>query len=86
MVVDGERHGLAAERRQVQSAGAAAGEGEEGEVQAAVADLHGHLGRVALAGAELDVRVVGAEGGEQGGDVDRPGRACLHDPERDGAA
>jgi hypothetical protein len=84
--VDGEQHGFLAEWREVQPAGAAAGEGEEGEVEAAVADLGGHVGRVALAGAELDVGVVRAEGGKQRRDVDRPGCSGLHDPERHGAA
>ena len=83
VLVDGEGHRLAAERRQLQTGGAAAGEGEKREIELAVADLRGHLDRVSLADAQLDVEVSGPEGGEQRRDVERPQRARLHDPHGD---
>ena len=84
--MDGEGHGLAAQRGELQAGGAARWERNEGQVQAPVADLRGHLGGAGVADVQLDVGVLVAEGGEQPSDVDRAERIDLKDPERHRAA
>ena len=64
----GEHDRLASQRDQLHAGWAVAGQRDEREVQASLLDLAGHLGGAArMTDAQRDVRVLGAEGGEQRG-------------------